>query len=481
MAFDRLTKENAADAVDWALAHGVAFRKSDHSSTHTAFSFTPSVIDADRFNYLKSSVPILGRLIHAVSEDHEFLEQAVAPIITGDPFFRALLMMHDEIHNSPEGPQRLPLLVMRSDFMDDAELGPKLIEFNGIAAGMGPFGQRISELHQYLSQNYRSTFKKWASHSEGQLAENPAIERLAHGFAAASMKVKAEFGDDGPPTFLMVVQENEDNVFDQRLLEYALQNSGIRTIRRTFRDLHGNLSSGANHRLLLEDIGPIDTVYLRAGYQYADYAAHDLDSQFCCDALIHARTFVEKHRVAINATVSQQIATSKRVQMLLSSSKAEELARFNLSLDEAKTVCDLLGEMIPVSNESVNTLKHSPNDQWVLKNQGEGGGHCYFGDDIHNKILSLSEDEHEAWSLMRRLHPIPRENPALLIRNGKLEQVDDLISEIGMFTVHLDGQADGEDLGYSGYLVRSKSAATTEGGVHSGMGALDSLAIKNRP
>jgi len=107
------------------------------------------------------------------------------------------------------------------------------------------------------------------------------------------------------------------------------------------------------------------------------------------------------------------------------------------------------------------------------------GGHCYFGDDIAGKILSLSEEELDAWSLMRRLHPIPRQKPALLIRNGKLEQVDDLISEIGMFTAHLDGHPIGQEFGYSGYLVRSKSATTTEGGVHSGMGVLDSLAIEN--
>ncbi len=480
MTFDRPTIESAADAVDWALAHGVAFKKTARSAEHTAFSFTPSVIASDRFDHLKSSVPILGKLIHSVSEDHEFLRQAIAPIVSGDPFFKALLKMHDEIHNSPDGPRRLPLLVMRSDFMDDAELGPKLIEFNGIAAGMGPFGQRISELHRHLSQNSPSTFKKWASAADSQLVGNPAIERLAHGFAAASRKVKAEFGDDGPPAFLTVVQENEDNVFDQRLLEYALQNKGIKTVRRTFRELHNNLSSGPGHRLILEDVGPIDAVYLRAGYQYADYAAHDLDRKFCCDALIHARTFMEKHRVAMNATVSQQIATSKRVQMLLASSKAEELVRFKLTLDEAKTVTDLLVEMIPVSKDSAALLQQRPNDHWVLKNQGEGGGHCYFGDDIAGKILSLSEVEHDAWSLMQRLHPSPRGQPALLIRNGELEQVDDLISEIGMFTVHLDGQPVGQEFGYCGYLVRSKSAASTEGGVHSGMGVLDSLAVENK-
>ena len=36
----------------------------------------------------------------------------------------------------------------------------------------------------------------------------------------------------------MIVQEHENNVFDQHLLELALQRKGIETQRRTFRELH---------------------------------------------------------------------------------------------------------------------------------------------------------------------------------------------------------------------------------------------------
>jgi len=65
------------------------------------------------------------------------------------------------------------------------------------------------------------------------------------------------------------------------------------------------------------------------------------------------------------------------------------------------------------------------------------------------------------------------------VRDSKLYSVNDLISEIGLFTVHINGQASNEEQGYAGYLIRSKSASTTEGGVHSGMGVLDSLAYSD--
>lgn len=70
------------------------------------------------------------------------------------------------------------------------------------------------------------------------------------------------------------------------------------------------------------------------------------------------------------------------------------------------------------------------------------------------------------------------------MRKGELHHVDALISEIGMFTVHIDGKPaitdlNGEQQAYAGYLIRSKSARTSEGGVHSGMGVLDSLVFSD--
>lgn len=508
------TTQATTDAIEWALTHGMALKTTAYSATHTAFSFAPTPISKARYQQLVASVGLLGKLVHYVSEDHQFLNHAIDPITKGDPFFNALLEMHKAIHQAPKqsserstehsteksvssehpssSAKRVPLLIMRSDFMDDAALGPKLIEFNGIAAGMGPFGQRVHELHKFLQLQSAGTFNQWSASTNNQLVENHALEKLANGIANATFKIKQEFTqsdlstgfENHPPAFLMVVQANEDNVYDQHLLEHALQAKGIRTVRRTFRELHDKLTTGKNHRLLLEGVGPIDTVYLRAGYQYCDYHANDIISRVCCEALMQTRIFIEKHRVAINATVSQQLATSKRVQMLLSMMDASALTRFGLTLDEANTVKGFLGEMRPVTKESAALINQSSPEQWVLKNQGEGGGHCIFDDNILPKLLSLKPDEYQAWSLMRRLQPTPRPTPALTVRKGELQQVDDLISEIGMFTVHIDGKPaitdlNGEQQAYAGYLIRSKSARSTEGGVHSGMGVLDSLVFSD--
>lgn len=53
-----------------------------------------------------------------------------------------------------------------------------------------------------------------------------------------------------------------------------------------------------------------------------------------------------------------------------------------------------------------------------------------------------------------------------------------------MFTLHIDGKPaitalNGEQQAYVGNLIRSKSARTTEGGVHSDIGVLDSLVFSD--
>lgn len=80
---------------------------------------------------------------------------------------------------------------------------------------------------------------------------------------------------------------------------------------------------------------------------------------------------------------------------------------------------------------------------------------------------------------MRRIHPVPRATPSLVVRKGELYQVTDLVSELGMFSVQIGNNASSADHSFAGYLIRSKSAESVEGGVHSGQGVLDSLVFSD--
>ncbi|WP_261816947.1 glutathione synthase [Vibrio gallicus] len=482
-----LSPHTINDIIEWEIMHGVAFRQGDNTARHVPFSVAPMSLIGSVYQHLQSVTPLIAKLISNVSEDHDFLQQSLRDMSKADPFFGRLMELHQQAHGDStkrKQPARQPLLLMRTDFMDDREHGAKVIEFNGIAAGMGPFGQRATELHRFMREQWNQEYTQWLEDSAARPAENRGMEQLALGIATATKQVREHFAtldsasNEHQPTFLMIVQKDEDNVYDQHLLEVALQARGVRTVRRTFEQLNSQLSSGKHQRLMLEGVGAIDTVYLRAGYQYSDYFAPQLDQDICCQTLSQTRLFIEKHYVAMNATISQQLATSKSMQMLLTTMSSKDYARWGLSMEEAQLVKSVLADMKPISAQTIEWFNSTANkSRWVLKNQGEGGGHCVFGEQISQVLAQLKPEEYDAWALMQRLYPHERDVPTIAVRDGKQTLVKDLVSEIGLFTAHYQGQPVTDNNGYAGYLIRSKPASENEGGIHSGQGILDSLVL----
>ncbi|MCF7505232.1 glutathione synthase [Vibrio sp. L3-7] len=469
------------DTCEWALMHGVAFRQADNTARHCPFSLAPMTMERKVYKHLLKVTPLITKLISNVSEDHDFLQSSLSDMTKADPFFGRLMELHQQAHGEVSHrlyPARQPLLLMRTDFMDDRQHGAKVIEFNGIAAGMAPFGQRATEFHSFMQNQWPNVYNDWLEDPSATPAENQGLTQLAYGIANAARQVKTDFKEQDKPVFLMVVQKNEDNVYDQHLLEVELQKQGIRIVRRTFEQLSCQLSSGDNQRLLLKDVGAVDVVYLRAGYQYSDYWAPELDESVCCHTLSQTRLFMEQHHVAMNATISQQLATSKTMQMLLTMMPAAEYARWGLTLEEAELVKSVLADMKPITSESIEWFNTQADKQeWVLKNQGEGGGHCVFGDDISEQLSQLKPEEYDAWALMQRLYPHERDVPTIAVRNTQQTLVTDLVSEVGLFTAYYQGKPVTELDGYAGYLIRSKPAGENEGGIHSGKGILDSLTL----
>lgn len=481
MSASLIPQQIIEDACEWAIMHGVAFRQADNTARHCPFSLAPMTMEREVYEHLRRVTPLITKLISNVSEDHDFLQSSLSDMAQADPFFGRLMALHQQAHGSADerlSPARQPLLLMRTDFMDDRQHGAKVIEFNGIAAGMAPFGQRATEFHAFMNNQWPETYKNWLEDSSAIPAENRGLEQLAFGIATSARKVREHFDDSAKPTFLMVVQKNEDNVYDQHLLEVELQKQGVRTVRRTFEQLSCQLSTGDNQRLLLQDVGAVDVVYLRAGYQYSDYWAPELNEPVCCHTLSQTRLFIEQHYVAMNATISQQLATSKTMQMLLTMMPASEYARWGLTFEEAQLVKSVLADMKPITRESIEWFNTQANKkEWVLKNQGEGGGHCVFGNDISQQLSRLKPEEYDAWALMQRLYPHERDVPTIAVRDTQQTLVDDLVSEVGLFTAYYQGKPVTQLDGYAGYLIRSKPASENEGGIHSGKGILDSLVL----
>lgn len=468
------------DVVNRALALDLAFSTGGGERRQVPFALTPGAIDQSLFCELQQHASLLGRVTQAMSDDADLIQALHVPLAKGDPFFAELVSIHHELCAGDQNLPRVPLLLQRSDFMLDPHYGPRLVECNSIAAGMAAFGEQIQHLHDYTRERWPDEFCRFTPRSNEGPIPNHAIANFCQAVTVAAERIRAEHGGEGAPTLLMVVQENEDNVFDQYLLQRALEKNGVRTFRRTFRQLHEQLSSGPNGRLLLKDNGAIDVVYLRAGYQYRDYLAVDLDTRRCCDALRATRIFIERHRVAVNATVSQQLATSKRTQQYLCEASAESLRDRGLAPEDIVSLKTILAEMRSVDRSTLEWLEdEGVAADWVLKNQGEGGGHCLFDQQIIEQLKRLQTNDFAAWTLMKRLRPVARKTPTVLIREAGASVTEGLVSELGLFTAHYGSESllksIGASSGYLGYLVRSKPPGVNEGGIHSGFGVLDSL------
>ena len=81
------------------------------------------------FQHLRKVTPLITKLINNASEDHYFLQSVLADVAKADPFVSRLLCLHQQVHGDIDHrlkPARKPLLLMRTDFMDDRQLGAKV-------------------------------------------------------------------------------------------------------------------------------------------------------------------------------------------------------------------------------------------------------------------------------------------------------------------------------------------------------------------
>jgi glutathione synthase len=217
--------------------------------------------------------------------------------------------------------------MFRSDYMihaDPSEKNPtpeiKQVEFNTIASSFGGLSSAVTKLHQYSPKalpigSYDRYLYSIGAYGEDTpistsgLPDNPAAASLAAGLAAAHKTY-------GNPTakVLFLVQEPERNIFDQRWIEYHLQEThGVQSRRITLSALGDWGKLDHERRLLVpsargEGEDEVSVVYLRAGYDPKDY---DGEREW------GARRMMELSKAIKCPTVITQLAGCKKVQQVL--------------------------------------------------------------------------------------------------------------------------------------------------------------------
>ncbi|XP_066558539.1 glutathione synthetase isoform X1 [Amia ocellicauda] len=448
-------------AKDTALLQGILMRtketpNSSEVVSYAAFTLFPSPVPRSLFEQARQVQTHFNLLVDRISQDAEFLEQALASTINVDDFTARLFNIYRQVIQ--EGcSQPIILGLNRSDYMfdlgKDSKTSLKQIEINTIAAGAGGLTSRTPALHRHIL--------KVAGRVEEQkniLDNNPAA-----GSAKAIAKSWELYGSE-QAVVMFLVEDDEINIYDHRCVENELWSRNITIIRRDFNDVSKRASLDQNKRLFI-DGKEVAIVYFRSGLMPQDYTEQGWE----------ARLMMERSRAVKCPDISTHLAGTKKVQQEMS--RPGVLERF--FPDDPKAVAQIRAtfaglyslDMGEEGDRTVAMAIANP-DHFVLKPQREGGGNNIYGEDICQVLESVKENsERCAYILMDKIRPQPVRN--YLLRSGSPLKLSTCLSELGMFGAYVR-QGKGMVLNEcTGHLLRTKSAEHSDGGLTTGVAVLD--------
>jgi glutathione synthase len=449
--------------------------------------------------------------------------------------------------------------ILRSDYMlhrsdgDDnggGEYSLKQVELNTIASSFAGLASTVAKLHKFLTkrmENDGDELYKFLEENEfavmgsvgnsvGDTVEEVdgegivtrgvptslAMIRLPAAMAVTYERYRARFNIDDNNNnnnnnskettggsssrklvILFVVQPNETNTVDQRLLEFALwENHKIPVVRMSLGEIYKRVRlDEMSGRLTIDSdsttngvVQEVAVVYFRAGYAPTDYpSGYNTKDGSGIEWL--ARERLERGCAAKCPNLGYHLAGTKKVQQELARRGAVEQFFTDDEADVAAQIRTAFAGLYSLgadaNEEDMKAVKdvlfNNAQGQYVLKPQREGGGYNYYGENLANKLaenctISGDDDSNKEvtlsstlseFILMERLFP-PQQR-AILLRNGQVEGTGMSISELGCFGAIVTS-GDGEVIHneYAGFLLRTKFSGVDEGGVASGFATLSS-------
>lgn len=337
---------------------------------------------------------------------------------------------------------------MRHDLLLDRNGLWKWVETNVTAAGMGPFGEHAG----LLQRDFADQVNRPATP-----VPNPATKRQAQFLVRAARGGHPGAKQVPRPLIVFAVDQQEDNRYDQDLLQAAIEVAGGRVIRLTLNEL-AKRGTVRNQRLCLPAEGCVDLVYFRTGYNL---------EQLDAAGLLDWRVKLEGLDIALCPTLDLQLAGSKWQQMLLQRADDSLYRRLGFTQEEITELRALMVEQHPATALDVRTARGMIERGWLLKSQREGGGSVLTGEPA---LAALADGIAHDHVLMAPIESESIPGPSPVLRDGEISTTGPRSAELGLFTA-------GESAEAAGYLVRSKPAGRLEAGIHAGHGMLDSIAL----
>lgn len=291
---------------------------------------------------------------------------------------------------------------------------------------------------------------------------------------------------------LFIVQPEESNVFDQLAISHQLTaHHDILTFRVPFTSVLTQTSIAihpAPDRPLIYHpphspctLYEVSVVYFRAGYSPSEYNFPEAWS---------SRLHLERSSAIKCPSILTHLAGSKKVQQTLAIPGSQDLAKFlrHYSKANIQRVRNTFAAIYPLddSAEGHHAIELATDPakavSYVLKPQREGGGNNIYGAKIPPFLDTLGTDQKKWRShiLMELIRPPALKNS--IFRNGQVYK-GEVVGELGIFGVclwtrHGDYSKPANrpilENWEAGWLLRTKSKDSEEGGVAAGFGAVDS-------
>ena len=445
------------EAIDFAVANGLLKYNTNFELTHAPLCLTPCSVSEASLAQLRLLTPVFNHIWLRIANNTDFLKNALEKTAYTDDFVRNLLNLLPDA--APDASHQL--LISRNDFLLTGQSGsqgslqllPKQVEFNTISNSFPFLSRQIVLMHRYL-------------HLRGLLDCSPVLNDPLEE-VVDTMAHAIRLYDHPDSCMLMVVQRPEQNIFDQRAIEYRLlEKYEISTQRLTMEEIaeRGQLRDG--HLLINGQVAAL--VYFRAGYSPADYTVPE-DWK--------AREMIESASAIKCPSIGMQLAGAKKIQQLLGNRETLKMFADDKWIEPVKeTFVGLYALDEAIDGVPIMDAAARDPGRFVLKPQREGGGNNLYDEALKSKLRTMSASEQHAFILMERIEAIIA--PAELVVETVCEELPS-VSEIGRYGICL---ADGDDIienRDAGYLVRTKSADVNEGGVCAGYACLNSLCLSS--
>uniref|UniRef100_A0A8C2XIF9 Glutathione synthetase n=1 Tax=Cyclopterus lumpus TaxID=8103 RepID=A0A8C2XIF9_CYCLU len=447
---DGVLIEDLADvAKDAALLQGVLMRTQESSNlselvTYAPFTLFPTPVPKAVFLQSLAVQTHYNTLVDKISQDPDFLQEALASTIEVDDFTARLFRIHQQILKEGRA-QSITLGLNRSDYMldqeEDGSSSLKQIEINTIAASFGGLASRTPDVH-------RQVLKVAGKLEESQriLDNNPA-----EGLARAVAKAWELYGSERAAV-MFLVEESQRNIFDQRCVESELWKRNIPTIRKRFDDVSRTGSLDQDKKLFV-DGHEVAVVYFRNGYMPQNYIS---------EQTWDARLLMERSLAVKCPDISTHLAGTKKVQQVLA--RPGVLERF--FPDQPRVVEQIRATFTGLYTLDVHANSFSP--ALVFP------GNNIYGSEICRVLQGANGNtDRAAYILMDKIRPAAVQN--YLLRRDSPLKISNCLSELGVFGTYVRC-VHGKDVVMNecaGHLLRTKSSEHSDGGVAAGVAVLD--------